>query len=239
MKKNLFLSIIVPAYNEEVRIRYTLASILKYFKKTGWRFQIIVVNDGSTDSTSKVVTEFAKHNRLVQLVEYNKNQGKGYAVKTSVLSSPHSDFWLLTDADNSTPIDQFEKLFGLVQDFDIVIGSRHLHDSQVSIRQAWHRHLFSRLSNWLIRQLVLPDFQDTQCGFKLFNKNCLPIFKKQQIKGFAFDIEILARAKRRGLKIKEVPIGWNDKPFSKMTGKKAFLALWELLKIRKQLGKVK
>lgn len=238
-KKSPFLSIIIPAYNEQDRIRATLKIILKYFRQKSWRFQILVIDDGSTDRTGNIVKRLAQKNQEIKLIQYGPNQGKGYAVKRGILSSATSDFWLLVDADNSTPINQFGRLNQHINNFDIILGSRHLHDSQITIRQSWLRNTLSRASNLLIRLLVLPDFKDTQCGFKLFNKNCQKLFQQQQIKGFGFDIEILALAKKSGLKIKELPINWEDREGSSMTGKKALMALVELFKIRVRLGKIK
>ena len=239
MKKTAFLSIIIPAYNEQTRIESTINEILRYFRQKAWRFQITVVDDGSSDFTRVFIQKLALKNREIKLIKHHTNQGKGKAVQTGIFSSPKADFWLMVDADNSTPIAQFSRLFKFAGDFDIVIGSRHLHNSQIKIKQSWQRNILSRASNWLVRQIVLPDFKDTQCGFKLFNKNCLKIFRQQQINGFGFDIEILALAKKLGLKIKEVPISWEDKIGSKMTGKKALIALFELFKIRARLGKIK
>ncbi len=187
------LSVIIPAYNEDKRIVKTLESVKNYLKNHD--SEIIVVDDGSTDTTS-----------IFSQISYPKNMGKGYAIKKGV-EKALGDLILFIDADNSTPIEEIEKL--LKVDADIVIGSRYLPESNIEKKQSLLRILIGRLGNFVIALLVVKNIKDTQCGFKLFKKNVAKeLFEELETYRFGFDIEILARAQKKGLKIVEIPITW-------------------------------
>jgi len=235
-------SIIIPAYNEKDRILGTLNNIYKYFK--GKNFEIIIVDDGSTDNTASFI-EYEKENIAdnIKTISYQPNQGKGYAIKTGV-EKAQGEFILFTDADNSTPIEEFAKLdTGIKQGFDIAIGSRYLKNSAVKIKQSILRILIGRFGNLLIQLLLVKNIKDTQCGFKLFkNKIAKNIFSKQTIYGWGFDMEILVIAQLFKYKIIEIPVDWYNSSASKFSPLKDTLqTLSELIKIKINLitGKYK
>ncbi|MGB9677763.1 MAG: dolichyl-phosphate beta-glucosyltransferase, partial [Candidatus Ratteibacteria bacterium] len=191
------ISVIIPAYNEEKRILKTLKRVYNYFKSKNCNFEIIVVDDGSKDKTFDVVMNFANGRKEIKILKHEKNMGKGAAVKTGVLSAT-GDLVLFTDADLSTPIEEFEKLKKSIENgYDIAIGSRGLKESKIVIPQVWYRRIIGRIFPLLVRLIVINDFRDTQCGFKLFkNEVSKKIFKELKTDGFAFDVEVLARGKK-------------------------------------------
>ena len=234
MSKNQppLLSIVVPAYNEAARIGKTLKEISNYFEKRGDSYEIIVVDDGSRDDTQAVVEKLALPN--LRLVSYGNNRGKGFAVNFGVKSS-RGEWVLFTDADNSTPINQFDRLWLQTDSHQIIIGSRYLKDSHIAIRQGVPRIVLGRLGNLLIRALLLPTIRDTQCGFKLFSRRAAEdIFAAQTIWHWGFDMEILRIATEHGFKIKEVPITWLNDEESKIQSNRVFAkTLMELFTIKK------
>lgn len=202
------ISIIVPAYNEENRIAPTLQIINTFFASQNYSYEIIVVDDGSKDQTTTVVNNLKLPH--TQVISYGGNRGKGYAINFGVKASS-GDWILMTDADNSTPIEQFSKLFTQTDQFEVIIGSRYMSGSTVTVKQSTPRIVMSRLGNLLVQLLVLPGLFDTQCGFKLFSASAArAIFPLQTIWGWGFDIEILRIAKEQGYKIKQVPITWRN-----------------------------
>lgn len=210
------LSIIIPAYNEERRIGKTLNRIVEFLSQKHYSWEIILVNDGSTDRTSILASEVIKDERLM-IVENPVKKGKGYSVKRGVLISKGETI-LFSDADLSTPIEELERMLPcLDKGYDIVIGSRSLPDSIIEISQPWYRHGMGKAFNILVRAFLLSGFKDTQCGFKCFKREAaLKIFNLQRLSGFSFDVELLYIAKRFGLKIKELPVRWINSPDSKV-----------------------
>lgn len=217
-EKNLFiintflfeLSIIIPAYNEENRIKNTFLAIEDYLKDKRINAEVIIVNDGSTDRTSEVVESYKQKNKNIKSINFEKNQGKGFAVKAGVEAS-QGKYILFTDADNSTPIEEFEKLLihMKAKNAKLAIGSRYLHDSNVKIKQPYYRILIGRIGNLLIRLFLIDNIKDTQCGFKLFeHKAAKEIFSFQKVKRFGFDMEALVIAQKLDYKIIEVPVSW-------------------------------
>lgn len=211
------ISIVIPAYNEAERIGPTIETIHDYFRKKPQAFDIIVINDGSRDNTANIVLDLAKEIRNVILLDIPINQGKGFAARKGMIHAAH-DLILLTDADLSTPVDEFEKLVPWMRKgYDIVIGSRGMKESEITLRQPWYRRIMGKAFNLLVRTLIVNDFKDTQCGFKLFRRGAAArIFRASKINGFAFDVEILLIAKKMGYKTKEVPIRWIDSPRSRV-----------------------
>jgi dolichyl-phosphate beta-glucosyltransferase len=211
------ISVIIPAYNEESRIQPTIERIHSYLSEKFRDFEIIVVDDGSTDKTVPVVENLGRGRGNIRLIHYPENSGKGYAVKTGVLAS-RSDFLLTCDADQSTPIEELEKLFPFMEKgFDVVIGSRGLSESDIVVRQPWYRERMGKTFNMLVRALVIGGFKDTQCGFKLFRGDAARrLFRKSLISGFSFDVEILFLAEKEGFRIKEVPVKWLNSPNSRV-----------------------
>jgi len=215
--KETFLSIIIPAYNEEKRIPLTLKKISEFLKTKDFLYEIIIIDDGSQDATSKIVEEFSKdkYNEL-RLIRLDKNYGKGFAVRKGVLCSA-GKYVLVTDADLSTPIEELEKLLKVSeQGFDVVIGTRGLDKSLLKVHRPWYREKMGKIFNLLVQLFVIRGINDTQCGFKLFSRRAISIFKKNRIDDFSYDVEVLYIAKKYGYKIKEVPVIWIDSPYSKV-----------------------
>lgn len=204
------LSIVIPAYNEENRIKNTLLIIRDYLEEENIKAEIIVVNDGSYDKTSEVIYKFQKKIPNLKLINLDKNSGKGFAVKKGVEAS-NGKLILFADADNSTPIEEFKKLLGKMKETKakIAIGSRYLHDSDIQIKQPAYRIAIGRIGNFLIRLFLTDGIKDTQCGFKLFEHHAAKeIFSFQKVKRFAFDVEALVVASNMDYKVVEVPVSW-------------------------------
>ncbi len=225
------LSIIIPAYNEEKRIQGTLEKILHYCTQHKYSYEILVVNDSSTDKTMEVVQSI--HNKRIRIIENTQNRGKGYSVKQGFLQA-YGDWILFTDADLSTPIEEVETCFRYTDRYSVVIGSRNLSMSQIVIKQPFVRSSLGKFFPFFVRFLLLPGIRDSQCGFKLFRKDVAKkIAEKQIIDGFCFDAEQLFLAKKMGYKIKEVPISWANDERSKVRIVADSLAMFlDLFRIR-------
>ncbi len=206
------LSLVVPAYNEERCIVNSVQTIRQYLEKQSYDFEILVVNDASADRTAELVDEFYGNDDAVRLVSYPVNQGKGYAVNRGFREAL-GDVVLFSDADLSTPIEETEKLLVCLNEGnDMVIGSRGTAGSDIQVHQPWYRELSGRIFNKVVKLVLLGDFNDTQCGFKMFRKEtCTELFHRQKLRRFSFDAELLFLAKKQGLKVGEVPVRWiND-----------------------------
>ena len=221
------LSVVVPAYNEESRLPATLERMLQYLDAQDEPAEIIIVDDGSVDRTVELVRPIANEHPSVCII-LNDHRGKGYAVRTGVLAA-QGDFILFSDADMATPIEEWEKLRGPLEDrYDVAIGSREGLGAQ-RLGEPWYRHLMGRVFNYLVRFVATSDFQDTQCGFKAFQREVAhDLFRRvqlygeeaKQVKGAAltgFDVEVLFLAQKRGYKIKEVPVVWHYDALSKVS----------------------
>ncbi len=211
-------SIIIPTYNEEKRIENTLIRIASYLsQKFGADYEIIIVDDDSEDKTVEIVKKLSRENEKIKLLLNEINSGKGYSVKKGMLSAEGS-YLLFSDADLSTPIEELEKLFYWLQrGYDIAIASRSLKESKILVHQPLYREMMGKIFNKLVKLWCLPDFLDTQCGFKLFKKEVTKkIFSLSKINRFAFDVEILYLAKKNNYSIKEVPVRWIDSPASRV-----------------------
>jgi len=223
-----FLSIVIPAYNEERRLGPTLQRVKQYLAAQSYTSEIIVVDNNSRDGTAEV----ARKAGVAVLSE--TRQGKGAAVRTGVLAA-RGDYVLFSDADLSTPIEEVEKLMAAVQSGGCVaIGSRALPESNLPVRQPWYRELVGRVGNILVRILAVHGIADTQCGFKLFPRQVAQrLFGAQRTTGIAFDMEILFLAQRLRLGISEVPITWIDNPDTRISRVRDSLdALKDLIRIR-------
>ena len=238
----LMISIVIPAYNEKKRIRGSLSEVFAFMSDSGMEYEIIVVDDGSSDGTSRIVESMAADSPKVILVRYEKNRGKGHALRTGALVAK-GDFVLVMDADLSTPMEELWKMMPYLAkgEYDIAIGSRALALSDIIRKQPWWRQGMGKMFNKIVKTLVIGDFSDTQCGFKLFAGNVArTLFGEAKIDRFAYDVEILARAKKKGYRILEVPIRWVDSPESKVDPLKDSLQmLADLVRIRVAVGKVK
>jgi len=228
------LSIVIPAYNEALRIGKTLDRICDYMEGCGYSYEIIVVDDGSNDGTDEVVRKAAENHPAISILRNNGNKGKGYSVKRGMLCSKGASV-LLSDADLSTPIEELEKLYQALEDgCNIAIGSRAVSGSMILKRQPWYRQLMGMTFNKLVRALAVNGIRDTQCGFKLFTGDAARrVFALQRIERFAFDVEALYLAKKMGFGIKEVPVVWVNSPNSKVgIFKDSLRMMRDLLKIR-------
>jgi len=230
----MYLSVVIPAYNEENRIGDSLTKIYTYLKKRDYAFEIIAIDDGSDDKTLNVLKDHSREISNLIIVKNENNQGKGFSVKKGVLKSK-GDIVLFTDADLSTPIEEIEKLtYWLNNEYQIVIGSRALPDSEIKIYSAWYRQIMGKTFNKIIRMILNLNYYDTQCGFKCFQRSAaLELFQSMKLCRFSFDVEILFIAKHRGFKVKEVPVRWYNSPDSKVKIiRDSSKMLWDILKIR-------
>jgi dolichyl-phosphate beta-glucosyltransferase len=230
------LTIVIPAFNEAKRIGNTLEAIHRYFERKGIKREIIVVDDGSSDNTAAVVNALKARIHDLHCVRYLPNRGKGYAVKTGVEKS-RGEYILFTDADNSTPIEEFEKLYPLLSHTKVVIGSRYMADSDVKIKQPKYRVLLGRLGNFLIQVFLFDDIRDTQCGFKAFQHRAAEeLFSRMKVNRFGFDIELLSIAYLLKYSVREVPVSWYNSPVSRVRPiKDALRTFSELLYIKLNL----
>jgi len=226
----MLLNVVIPVYNEQSVIQSTLKRISGYLQSKGWPAEIIVVNDGSTDDTVKELSKLSLEN--LKIISHSKNLGKGASVKSGMLAAK-GDLLLFTDADNSTDISEIDKFIEkAMAGYDIVIASRTASASKIVVHQPSWKELLGKLGNYFVRLISGLKFKDTQCGFKLFKKDCLFLFKEQRNKHWAFDVEILLKAKKHNLKVAEMPIVWKNNFDSKFTLKYYFKFFFELIKIR-------
>lgn len=230
------LSIVIPAYNEEQRLPQTLDRVLAWIHGRGLRFQeVIVVDDGSTDRTAAVVREYSGRNPSVRLLENPGNHGKGYAVRHGMLDAA-GDWVLYTDADLSAPIEEMDVLERAAREQNavVVIGSRALDRSLVSVHQSAFREYSGRMFNLIMRAATGLPFRDTQCGFKLFRQDAArQIFARQRQDGFSFDVEDLVIAAKLGLKAVEAPVRWANAEGTKVRLWQGVSSFLDLLKIRR------
>jgi dolichyl-phosphate beta-glucosyltransferase len=239
----MYLSVIIPAYNEQDRLPKTLKEIDKYLKSQKYDYEIIVVNDGSKDRTAEVVREAMNEIKNMKLIDNKQNRGKGFVTRQGMLEA-EGEYRLFTDADNSTPIEQIENLLPFFKDgYDIVIGSRDIKGAKIENPQPLYRRILGELFGIITSIIVgLWGIKDTQCGFKVLSKKAvMDILPRCRIDRFAFDPEILKIGKNLGYKIKEVPIVWINDPNSKVKFKSMIKMGIDLLKIRWNLitGKYK
>jgi len=202
-------SIIIPAYNESARIPATLEAVVSCIRERGWPAEVVVVNDGSTDSTAQLVKDFAKRAPEVRLLENPGNRGKGFSVRSGILSA-QGEIVMFTDSDLSAPIEEAERLFAAIANgADLAIGSRWLESGRQTHRQPLYRQFFGRCFNMVCRMVMNLPFADTQCGFKAFTRSAAQtVFQLQTIERWGFDPEILFIALKRGFRIVEVPVSW-------------------------------
>jgi glycosyltransferase involved in cell wall biosynthesis len=229
------ISVIIPAYNEELRLPSTLARVEQYLIETHWDFhEIIVVDDGSNDGTVDAATNFAEVNRNIRVLRNPGNRGKGYSVRHGMLEA-RGAWRLFSDADLSTPIEELEKLYNAIAngEDEIAIGSRALDRSLIGVHQPGMRETMGRIFNGVMRVAIGLPIADTQCGFKLFRADVAQlVFSRQKLERFGFDAEILYVAYRKGIGIAEVPVRWNHVEGSKVNMMNGVQAFGELLQVR-------
>lgn len=225
---------VVPAYNEEDRLPRTLARLHEYYTAAPYPFDVVVVSDGSSDGTNRLVQEFAVDHPAFRLLSYSPNRGKGYAVRMGILGA-QGDLVLFCDADLATPQEETEKLLASVEaGADVAIGSRPLRESNLEVRQPLYREFLGRAFNTAVQTLAIRGINDTQCGFKLFRKKAADeIFRRCSLDGFSFDFEALMIARDLGYRIDEVPIRWRHQEGSKVSlVRDGLRMLRDLLKLR-------
>ena len=215
------VSIVIPAYNESQRMADPLRTILGFIADNKLNVEVIVVDDGSSDDTSQVAEQaFAEAPNIAsQVIRYEPNRGKGFAVKTGLLAA-NADVALFTDADLSTPITEMPKLVDPIKagDFDVTFGSRALDRSLIGTHQPWRREQGGKVMNLIIRTMSRLAFADTQCGFKAFNMSKFrPLLERMTVDRFGFDVEFLFVAAHNGLRLAEIPVRWNDVEGSKVS----------------------
>ena len=211
------ISIVIPAFNEALRLPATLDRVERYLATLNVPAEVIVVDDGSRDATVQVVRERAARWPQLALVVAERNGGKGGAVRLG-MAAAHGRYRIFSDADLSVPIDDMEKLLRpLRSGAGVAIASRGLRESQVELHQPWYRETMGKIFNRLVRIFVLGGVNDTQCGFKAFTAEVADrVFPELQTRGFGFDVEVLYRAQQAGYKIVEVPTRWINSPQSRV-----------------------
>jgi len=225
-------SIVIPAFNESRRLPATLQAVIAYIRTQPWQAEIIVVNDGSTDATAKVVLDFARTAPEIRLIENPGNRGKGYSVRSGMLQAL-GDVVMFTDSDLSAPIEEAERLFAAIAaGADIAIGSRWLERGRQTHRQPLYRQFFGRCFNAVTRMVMGLPFVDTQCGFKAFTRAAAQtVFQLQTIERWGFDPEILFIALKRGFRVVEVPVSWAHDERSRISYLKDGMKMLEELAI--------
>ena len=218
------LSVVVPAYNEEGRLEPGLRRAVEYLRGRGRPFELLVIDDGSRDATSAIAAAFAAEG--VRVIRHERNRGKGAAVRTGVVASRGARV-LISDADFSTPIEEVEKLEARLGDgTPLVIGSRGMDSSQVRQHQPFYREMMGRTFNLIIRLIGVRGIRDTQCGFKLVAGDAgRSLFSSLTLDGFAWDVEMIWLARRRGYGIAEVGVVWVNSPDSRVDPIRSSLAM--------------
>lgn len=209
--KKIDLSVVIPAYNEAVRLGANIGNVLNYLKKNYPNHELIVVNDGSTDNTAEIIKKY----KDIKFISYDKNMGKGYAVRTGVAETI-GEVVLFMDADLSTPLSEVDRILKLIKKYDVVIGSRDVEGSKIAKKPPFFRRLSSDIFDQVKYIMVgLRDLHDTQCGFKAFRGDVArKLFSMGIVNRFMFDVEILYLAEKLGYTIGEMPVTWADVPGS-------------------------
>ena len=229
------LSIVIPAYNEGARIEHALDRVLSCVAERNWNAEVLVVDDGSSDSTADIVRRWMQTHPNLHLIHNDGNRGKGFSVRNGILQST-GQVVLFTDADLSSPIEEAERLFAALDSgADVAIGSRWLDKQRQTIHQPLYRRFFGRCFNWVTRKIMGLPYKDTQCGFKAFKREpAQVIFRLQTIERWGFDPEILFIARKLGYRIDEVPVTWGHDERSRISYlKDGMQMLKEMYQIRK------
>jgi dolichyl-phosphate beta-glucosyltransferase len=230
------LSVVIPSFNERNRLPPTVVAVEKYLRESNRRSELIIVDDGSSDGTADVVDHMIRQGFKLHLLRHDHNRGKGAAVRTGMLAAT-GKVVLFTDADLSTPIADVESLLSAITaGADVAIGSRALDRSLIEVHQPWIRDRMGRVFNLFVQAVLLPGLKDTQCGFKAFRRGVArDLFGATLAEGFDFDAEVLYRARRSGLAIREVPVHWRNNPDTRVNAlvdsPKMLLALFRIRRI--------
>lgn len=234
-KRFSFLSIVIPAYNEERRLPSTLDRLLTFLPSLGFeRTEILVVDDGSSDGTCSIVESYSQRAPSIGLLRNPGNRGKGFAVRNGMLHA-NGDLILFTDADLSAPIEEIHKLLSAVIEHgaDGAIGSRALDRSLINVHQSVFREYSGHVFNLVVRLSSGLPYRDTQCGFKLYTASAArQIFSLQQLDGFSFDVEDLLIARQLGLRVVEIPVSWSNIEGTKVSMLAGLRSFIDVLRIR-------
>ncbi len=228
-----FVSLIIPFYNEQNRLRKSLPPVFEYCSRSSWQWEIVCVDDGSFDRTFQELQGLQGSFASMRIIQLNHNRGKGHAVRCGLQES-RGEYLLFSDADFSTPIEDATKLMDPIDSgSDLAIGSRGLETSNVEVRQAWLRDTTGKVGNRIIRTLLPLEFTDTQCGFKMMTRKAAEVIvPRMSIDGFAFDIEMLTIAVAHGLRVAEVPVTWRNVEESKVRAIHTLRVLADVFEIR-------
>jgi dolichyl-phosphate beta-glucosyltransferase len=211
------LSIIIPSYNEELRLPATLDRIAAYLQKDGRAAEVLVVDDGSNDCTAVAAESFRDRIPGLRIVSNGVNRGKGYSVRHG-MQEARGRIALFTDADLSAPIEEAGKLLAALETYDLAIGSRAMDRSLISVHESRFREFAGIIFNKIVRIILWLPFVDTQCGFKAFRRErCEILFEQQRIERFGFDPELLYLARHHGLRAVEIPVRWGHSPATKVS----------------------
>lgn len=211
---NPSIAVVIPAFEESARLGPTLERILAYLERRGSDFEVVVVDDGSRDETSAVAERFVA--RSTRRIRFSSNRGKGAAVRAGILATS-AERILISDADLSTPIEELERLEAELREVPIVLGSRAAAESKIERHQPWYRELAGKTFNLLVRASGVRGIRDTQCGFKLLDGDLArQLAADLTIDRFAWDVEMVWLAQRRGIPVKEVGVVWHNDPASKV-----------------------
>jgi dolichyl-phosphate beta-glucosyltransferase len=210
------LSIIVPSYNEELRLPLSLDRIAAYVAESGRSAEVLVVDDGSKDGTAAVAAAYTNRIANLRVLKNGENRGKGYSVRHGMVEAKGAVV-LFTDADLSAPIEEADKLLAAMGEYDVAIGSRAMDRSLIKVHESAFREFAGIVFNKIVQIVLRLPFVDTQCGFKAFRREpCRIIFEQQKIERFGFDPELLYLARHHGLKSVEIPVRWSHSPATKI-----------------------
>jgi dolichyl-phosphate beta-glucosyltransferase len=212
---SIFLSVIIPAHNEESRLPDTLEQVFRFLGRQSFESEVLVVENGSTDRTFEVAQQFAGKHANCRVMQSEK--GKGAAVRRGMIEA-RGEYRFMCDADLSMPVEEIEKFIPpKLEAFDVAMASREAMGA-VRYNEPSYRHIGGRGINYIIQLLILPGLNDTQCGFKCLRAGIAQeIFKRQTLNGWSFDIEMLYLARRRRYRVREIPIHWYYHPETKVS----------------------
>lgn len=202
------LSIVVPAYNEAKKIGTTYSRLERFFSTKKYDMEYLFVEDGSSDDTLSMLKKLEQEDPRVKVLANERNKGKGYTIRRGMLEA-RGDFILFMDADMSTPLTVFSDVERYLKDYEIIMGSRWIEESNIKIHQPWHRKLMGQAFYAIVKLFFLTDISDTNCGFKCYKRDVAKdIFSHQLLNGWGFDVELLYIAQKRRYRIKEIPVVW-------------------------------
>jgi len=233
MDKKKLISIIIPCYNEENRLQKTLPICISYLKKKDFSWEIIIINDGSTDKTVSVAQRWQKRYHNIKIHNLKDNLGKGAAIRKGVFLS-NGEYIIFFDADLSVPIENIEIFLKALKNYDLAIGVRRHPQSKIIRHQPWYREFMGHFFTKLVNLILLRGIYDATCGFKGFRSHIArKIFQKQKINRWAFDAEILFLAQRDNFSLAQIPVSWSDNSDTRVQLFKSTIgAFLDLLKIR-------